>query len=332
MIFFVSDFSIRYFLLNEIINYKFIIMKNQLKVGSVVGIFRTGMVGEVIEILNKEAQTRYHVKVPSEGETYSYSKQDLHLFPALGQKNIRDEWQQEHEENPNQPDEEAGASKVQSEAIHNRYANFLERIKFVMKIMVFTFFTGSLTIPITFAQHTADFPQGQGYDKIGKFENKRARVSLNGLRGIIDLDGNEVLAPKYEKIGVFKNRRARVMVNKHWGIVDWDGKEIIPPVYNKIGYFKNERAKILKDGRWGIIHWNGKEIVPPKYEKIMDFEDGRAMVMINDLWGIIDMNGKEIVTPKYHKIKKFENKRSKVYLNGRWGLIGWEGQEIVKVE
>ncbi|MCG8320889.1 MAG: hypothetical protein MI921_15410 [Cytophagales bacterium] len=69
-------------------------MKNQLKVGSVVGIFRTGMVGEVVEIIHHEAQTKYHVKVPSEGETYSYSKQDLHIFPALGQQNIRKEWQE----------------------------------------------------------------------------------------------------------------------------------------------------------------------------------------------------------------------------------------------
>ena len=307
-------------------------MKNQLKIGSVVGIFRTGMVGEVIKIIDKEAQTQYHVIVPSEGETYSYSQQDLHLFPAQGQRNIRNEWDQEYEKSRPQSHEQTVSVGASSVALSGKSGSFLDKIKFIMKIMVFTFLFGAFIISASPAQNDSAFPQGHGYDKIGRFENKRARVSLNGLKGIIDLDGNEVLPPKYEKIGAFKNRRARVMVDKHWGIVDWEGKEIIPAIYDKIGYFKNERAKVLKDGRWGIVLWNGKEIVTPKYEKITDFEDGRAMVMVNDLWGIIDMNGEEIVVPKYHKIKKFENKRSKVYLNGRWGLIGWEGQEIVKVE
>lgn len=123
-------------------------MKNQLKIGSVVGILRTGMVGEIVKIVNKEAQTKYHVTIPSESETYLYSKQDLHLFPAIGEKNIRNEWRQGHEKNQIGPYEGPVSAAAPSKAINNRSANFLDRIKFVMKIIVLTLFLTQYTLVI----------------------------------------------------------------------------------------------------------------------------------------------------------------------------------------
>ena len=35
-----------------------------------------------------------------------------------------------------------------------------------------------------------------GYDKIGKFELGLAKVQLNGLYGIIDIEGKEIVSPK----------------------------------------------------------------------------------------------------------------------------------------
>lgn len=121
-------------------------MKNQLKIGSVVGIFRTGMVGEVIEIINREDQIKYHVKVPSEGETYSYVKNDLHLFSELGEKNIRDEWQREGNKSVLSAYEAPGYIKNPLKTSHARYTNFLDRIKFIAKIMVFSVFFWSVNL------------------------------------------------------------------------------------------------------------------------------------------------------------------------------------------
>lgn len=111
-------------------------MKNQLKIGSVVGILKTGMVGEVVKIVNKDTQTKYHVTIPSECETYLYSKQDLHLFPAIGEKNIRNEWRQGREKNQIEPHEGPVSAIGPPKGTNHRSTNFLDKIKFVMKIMV----------------------------------------------------------------------------------------------------------------------------------------------------------------------------------------------------
>ena len=125
-------------------------MKNQLKVGSVVGIFKTGLVGEVVQIIEQETKIKYHVKVPSEGETYSYSKQDLHLFPTLGQQNIRKEWEQPREKILTSVSDPAISAPKSSELMPGKSGSLLERIKFIAKIMVFTINCWFLTIPFSF--------------------------------------------------------------------------------------------------------------------------------------------------------------------------------------
>ncbi|MDN5211078.1 hypothetical protein QQ020_03425 [Fulvivirgaceae bacterium BMA12] len=114
-------------------------MKNQLKVGNVVGIFRTGMVGEVTKVIQNETQVKCHVKIPGEDETYLYSKDDLHLFCEAAEKNIRKEWQEEAspEKQSSQSFEKPVYYFTPIKIINSRYINFLDKIRFLAKILVF---------------------------------------------------------------------------------------------------------------------------------------------------------------------------------------------------
>ena len=85
--------------------------------------------------------------------------------------------------------------------------------------------SGSITVAlITLLNVSFLFAQSGGYDKIGKFESGRAKVQENGLYGIIDIDGNEIVTPKYEVIQSFKDHRAKVSLNKLCGLIDWTAK------------------------------------------------------------------------------------------------------------
>ncbi len=102
-----------------------------------------------------------------------------------------------------------------------------------------------------FIQITADGQggKGYGYDYFGEFVNGRATVYSDGLWGVIDENGNEIIPPKYHKIYPFQNGRAYVQVNSLWGIIAEDGREIIAPIYTKIYDFENGRAQALAQGR-----------------------------------------------------------------------------------
>lgn len=67
-------------------------MDNQFEIGKIVWVYRTGSEGEIVKTVDVEHQTKYHVRVPSEDETYCFGEEDLFLFPPLGQENIRREW------------------------------------------------------------------------------------------------------------------------------------------------------------------------------------------------------------------------------------------------
>ena len=67
---------------------------NDFGIGKIVWVYRTGSEGEIVKSVSVEHQIKYHVRVPSEDETYLFGAEDLFLFPPLGQDNIRKEWAQ----------------------------------------------------------------------------------------------------------------------------------------------------------------------------------------------------------------------------------------------
>ena len=69
-------------------------MDSQFGIGKIVWVYRTGSEGEIIKSVNVDHQTKYHVRVPSENETYMFGSEDLFLFGEVAQDNIRKEWGQ----------------------------------------------------------------------------------------------------------------------------------------------------------------------------------------------------------------------------------------------
>ena len=73
-----------------------------------------------------------------------------------------------------------------------------------MRVLIVVILVSFLNCPLLCAQ------SGGGYDQIGKYESGRAKVKLNGLYGVIDLEGKEIISPKYEVMRPFVNNRSRV--------------------------------------------------------------------------------------------------------------------------
>lgn len=107
------------------------------------------------------------------------------------------------------------------------------------------------------------------YDKIGKFVNGVAFVHKNGLVGLINTQGKEVIKPEYEKIDYFgKDNVAYTWKNGLVGLIDINGKVIIDNIYEQIGHFKGNQAIVKKDGLSGVVDKSGKILVDVKYNKL----------------------------------------------------------------
>ncbi|MDF2449373.1 MAG: repeat protein [Bacteroidota bacterium] len=113
------------------------------------------------------------------------------------------------------------------------------------------------------------------YDKIGKFEKGVAIVRKNGLVGVINTDGKEVIKPEYDKISAFGNDGIAYTRKKELvGLINREGKVIADNLYDYIGHFKGGNAIVRRNGLSGVITNEGKIIVDIKYDKLSCEEGG----------------------------------------------------------
>ena len=67
-------------------------MKSNISEGKVVFVFKIEAEGEITKVVDSDTDTRYHVRIPADDDVYIYSREDLHVFSPLAEKNIRREW------------------------------------------------------------------------------------------------------------------------------------------------------------------------------------------------------------------------------------------------
>jgi len=103
------------------------------------------------------------------------------------------------------------------------------------------------------------------YDFIGVFSEGYAKVKLNGMWGLIDGEGNEIVPPEYVQVGEFHEGLVAVKLKQeahNWGFINKTGKVIVPPKYDDVANFYLGYASVLFDGYWGYINTQGNEVIP----------------------------------------------------------------------
>jgi hypothetical protein len=115
-----------------------------------------------------------------------------------------------------------------------------------------------------------------GYAMVGKGDFQAGVVQ--GLEGVINKKGIQVVGLKYQHVFAFNHGLARV------------AKGEFTPIF---------------EGKYGYINTAGKEIIPARYEDASDFSDGMAAVKLNGLYGYIDTTGKMVIKNRFAKASRF---------------------------
>ena len=164
-----------------------------------------------------------------------------------------------------------------------------------------------------------------------------------GLFGILDRTGTEIIPPQFNIIWPFYEGVAPVVIGnwqtgQEWGVVDLTGTMIVPfGRYSYIMPFSEGLAAVSYNGLLGFIDTTGTEVVTPQFEfssNIWPFSEGLIAVQCSDyLWGYMDATGAIIVEPRYNLASSFSDGVAAVaviYDNEvKWGLIDRTGTEIV---
>ena len=157
----------------------------------------------------------------------------------------------------------------------------------------------------------------------------------NGRLGVIDREGNEIVAPEFTHIrpisnDLFVGTRNRNNFNG-LGVIDANGNEIIPFVHSFIRDVPEYERIIVRVARfgWGLFDFTGREILPPIFQEISVFSEGLSAVQKDGYWGFINPEGETVIPLKYSHVSRFIYGVAVVAKDGEVGVIDREGTVIV---
>jgi len=130
-----------------------------------------------------------------------------------------------------------------------------------------------------------------GLNRLMNFNDGRGLVRDEKYRFYYITEQAKLYDGFYDNAGSFEHGVAVVQVNGLWGVINQKGIEVIQPKYNKIENFENGYAKVRINSFSGLSNLEGKMIVPPDYEYISYAGDGIFRVEQGDLIGYFDQAG-----------------------------------------
>lgn len=183
------------------------------------------------------------------------------------------------------------------------------------------------TLPTLF-QRAMTIASKLGYSTIsGVYENIRAIpyglvvVGDNGIFGVIDLAGHQILSIKYENLEFVQNAQEFfIRAENTVGLLDKTGKTIIKPTaYDDISILDEIEQLYLveKDNKYGVLNRDGEIVIHVDYDRIglkniEDFEldnlrnknllfDKCIVVELDYTYGLYDITGKELLKSVYEE-------------------------------
>ena len=155
-------------------------------------------------------------------------------------------------------------------------------------------------------------------------------IKVNKKWGLIDAEGNIELEPVYDAIGEFKQFGFAVMQrNGLVGLLNQSGREVVPPKFEDLKVLNRELVAVMDQGQWMVIDLNGNIILQKGYEQLEVWEDKYLAYRSQNKWGIVQKDGRQITAAQFDEIQ-LEDSRYFYTKNGdSWGLLNLQGQELI---
>lgn len=160
-------------------------------------------------------------------------------------------------------------------------------------------------------------------------------IDKDGKYGVIDIDGQTLIAPIYEQIKVLrKNENILFNCGKlndlnvfHWRLADIKGNIVTVSPYIKISRLgENLLVAETEQNKFAILDNQGRETIDILFDTVHDFDISTtipprnyydnpqkienqkyAIVGIGGLYGLIDKQGKLVIVPKYKSLTILED-------------------------
>ena len=158
------------------------------------------------------------------------------------------------------------------------------------------------------------------------------KLKKEGVYGIIDEKGNEILPTKFENISEPDEQGYRkIKKDGYYGLLDKNYKVVLPVEYENI-FNSDEQGyrKIKKNGHYGVINRHYKVVLSAEYEDIFNPDKAGFRKIrksygsweFNENYGLLDKNYKIVLPAEYEDISEFSEDGSReIKKDGYYGIM-----------
>ena len=170
------------------------------------------------------------------------------------------------------------------------------------------------------------------------YENNVLKVKQNDKFGLINLDGNELIAPIYDEIYSLKGIKESLIIKQDglYGLLNNKGNLIISPKYKEIKSldekdYQKGYITIDENDKYGLLDATGKTILENKYERIDNiYSDNYYVIEESGKQKLINKTGEEASLTDYDKITQIINSGIVYSKDNKYGVINFNGETLVK--
>ncbi|MEZ5038318.1 MAG: WG repeat-containing protein [Saprospiraceae bacterium] len=124
-----------------------------------------------------------------------------------------------------------------------------------------------------------------------------------------------------------------VKINKKWGLIDANGQMVLAANYDAIGEFKKYGYAVMqKEGRVGLLNEKGIEIIAAQYDDLKVLDSTLVAVMDAGEWMVVNLK-EEVILPKgYDRVEVWSNQFIAYVRQDKWGIMGRNGKAILPAD
>lgn len=161
--------------------------------------------------------------------------------------------------------------------------------------------------------------------KIGKIDKGGYLVTRNGLVGICDNTGKNIIPTLYNEIKLLDNGVYQVTQNGLWGLYASDGQVLAPVIYNTITTNTELTGQTLflvsQNGKYGVIEEFGKWQIPCEYNGYQSCNSTSCIIaVLSDRNYVLYRDGRKI-SRTYQRIREFNDGVAIINMGGSWRII-----------
>ncbi|MBX0291525.1 WG repeat-containing protein [Hymenobacter sp. HSC-4F20] len=142
-----------------------------------------------------------------------------------------------------------------------------------------------------------------------------------GRYGLLDSDGDTLLPARYAHIGEFREHRAVVEQDGVFGVVQDDGQEVVKPAYDALYPYAGAYARVKVGQYYTFIDAAGEEF-GAYYYAARDFSEGYAAVLDHRGWHYITGPDEPATTPViFQEAYSFDKELARIKTKGYFTFI-----------